>query len=122
MENYKLDPCHYITAPSLAWDALLKKTGQKLELLTDLDKYLFVEAKIRGGISTCGSMRYAKTNDPYLEDYDDKKPKSYVMYEDMNNLYGWAMSQKLPTCVFEWVTSDWNTFDKDGYLDTESYG
>ena len=56
MENYKLDPCHYITAPSLAWDALLKKTGQKLELLTDLDKYLFVEARIRGGISTCGSM------------------------------------------------------------------
>ena len=80
MENYKLDPCHYITTPSLAWDALLKKAGQELELLADLDKYLFVEAGIRGGISTCGLMRYAKANHPYLEDYDDKTPKSYIMY------------------------------------------
>ena len=117
MENYGLDPVHYVTAPSLAWDALLKKTGQKLELLTDVDMYNFFESGIRGGVSTCGSLRHAKANNKYIDGYDSEKTNSYIMYMDINNQYGWAMCQKLPTHGFEWVTSNFDKFDEDGYLD-----
>lgn len=51
MEKYGLDPPHYYTAPGLSWDAMLKKTGVKLELLTDMDMHFFIERGMRGGIS-----------------------------------------------------------------------
>lgn len=113
LEHYQLDPCHYITAPSLSWDALLKKTEQELELLSDVDMYNFIESGIRGGVSTCGGLRHAKANNPYLKDYDPQQPSSYIMYLDMNNLYGWAMSKPIPTGGFEWVNPD------DGLPDVE---
>ena len=50
-EQYGLDPAHYYTSPGLSWDALLKKTGVELELLTDYDQHLFIEKGMRGGIS-----------------------------------------------------------------------
>ena len=50
-EQYGLDPAHYYTSPGFSWDALLKKTGVELELLTDYDQHLFIEKGIRGGIS-----------------------------------------------------------------------
>ncbi|KAL9987123.1 hypothetical protein ACROYT_G001374 [Oculina patagonica] len=100
-ENYGLDPAHYFTSPGLSWDALLKKTGVQLELLTDSEMHLFVERGIRGGISMV-SKRYAKANNPYVEGYDPSKPKKYIMYLDANNLYGWAMSKPLPKSGFRW--------------------
>ncbi|KAL9950720.1 hypothetical protein ACROYT_G043266 [Oculina patagonica] len=100
-EKYELDPAHYFTSPGLSWDALLKKTGVQLELLTDPEMHLFVERGIRGGISMA-SKRYAVANNPYVEGYDDKKPKKYIMYLDANNLYGWAMSKPLPKSGFKW--------------------
>ena len=61
-----------------------------------------VQKGIRGGI--CHSIyRYAKTNNEYTKDYDKNKVSSYIQYWDENNLYGWAMSQKLPANNFEWV-------------------
>ena len=60
-EKYGLDPAHYYSAPGLSWDALLKKTGVELELLTDMDMYLMIERGMRGGISMV-SKRYAKAN------------------------------------------------------------
>ena len=65
MENYKLDPAHYYTAPSLSWDAALKITDVKLELLTDIDMLLMVEKGIRGGVSII-SNRYGKANNKYM--------------------------------------------------------
>ena len=50
LKTYELDPAHFLTAPRLAWQACLKKTGVKLELLTDIDILLMVEKGIRGGI------------------------------------------------------------------------
>ena len=64
--------------------------------------YLFVEDGIRGGISQI-THRYAKANVPQLEDYDPSKEIEYLMYLDANNLYGWAMSQHLPTGDFKWL-------------------
>jgi len=100
-EQYGLDPAHYYTSPDLSWDALLKKTGVELELLTDLEKHLFVERGMRGGISMV-SKRFAKANNPLVPDYDPNKPNKYIVYLDANNLYGWAMSKPLPKRGFKW--------------------
>ena len=100
-EKYGLDPAHYYSAPGLSWDALLKKTGVELELLTDLDMHLFIERGMRGGISTV-SKRYARANNPLIEGYNAAEPTKYITYLDANNLYGWAMSLSLPKNNFHW--------------------
>uniref|UniRef100_A0A1B6JA38 DNA-directed DNA polymerase n=3 Tax=Homalodisca liturata TaxID=320908 RepID=A0A1B6JA38_9HEMI len=105
LNTYKLDPAWYFTAPGLAWNAMLKITKVELSLLTDIDMVLMVEKGIRGGISQC-SHRYAKANNPYMKDYDKSKPNNYLMYLDANNLYGWAMSVKLPYANFQWSSTD----------------
>ncbi|XP_068711268.1 uncharacterized protein [Montipora foliosa] len=103
LNYYGLDPAHCYTSPGLAWSACLKMTDVELELLTDLDMYLFVEEGIRGGISMI-SNRYGKTNNPYVPGYDSTQDKNYIMYLDDNNLYGWAMSQPLPKNEFFCLT------------------
>lgn len=105
---YGLDPAHYITAPSLTFDAMLKYTKVEIELLTDVDMLLFVERGIRGGISQC-SKRYAKANNKRLE--AGHKPGSdpnYLIYLDANNLYGHAMSQYLPLKGFKWCEKEFS--------------
>ena len=99
--QYGLDPAHFYTSPGLSWDALLKKTGVELELLTDYDQHLFIERGMRGGISMV-SKRHAKANNPLVDGYDPEKPSSHILYLDANNLYGLAMSQPLPTGAFQW--------------------
>ena len=114
LKKYKLDPTHYITAPSLAMDAMLKMTEVKLELLTDNDMHLFIEDGIRGGVSTV-TGKYAKANNPYMgKEYDPSAPTKYIQYLDANNLYGWAMSQRLPVGGFQWVSEEEiERFEKD---------
>ena len=103
LEYYKLDPCYYFTSPGLSWDAMLKMTDIKLELITDIDMFQFIEKGLRGGISYIAN-RYGKANNKYMKEYDENKPQKYIMYLDANNLYGWAMSQYLPTGGFKWMT------------------
>ena len=103
LEYYKLDPCHYFTSPGLSWDAMLKMTDIKLKLMTDIDMFQFIEKGMRGGISYIAN-RYGKANNKYMKEYDEKAPSKYIMYLDANNLYGWAMSQYLPTGGFKWMT------------------
>ena len=98
--KYGLDPAHYLTTPGYSWDALLKMTKIKLELLTDYDMHMFIEQGMRGGISTVGGKRFARANNPQLGDYDPSQAFSYIMYLEANNLYGWAMSQYLPVGDF----------------------
>ena len=104
IKNYGLDPVYYYTAPGLAWDAMLKITKINLELLSDVDKLLMIEKGIRGGISII-SNRYGKANNKYMKDFNNSEPSKYLTYLDANNLYGWAMKQKLPTHKFEWMTN-----------------
>ena len=87
LKNYGLDQFHYISAPSLAMDAMLKMTAVELELLTDRDVHLFFEKGIRGGISMI-TGRYSKANNPYMHDYNPDEITKYIMYLDANNLYG----------------------------------
>ena len=64
--------------------------------------YLFIEKGLRGGISYI-AKRYAKANNKYMNDYDPKKQSTFISYLDMNNLYGWAMSEYLPYERFKWL-------------------
>ena len=85
MEQYGLDPIHYLTLPSFAWDACLKYTGVELDLMSDENMYLFFENSIRGGIAVA-SKRYACANNPLIESmYDPTKPTSWITYLDANN-------------------------------------
>ena len=127
VKEYELDPGHFLSLPGLAWQACLKKTNIELELLTDYDMLLMVEEEIRGGI--CHSIqRYAKTNNKYMKNYNKDEESSYIQYLDANNLYGSAISKKLPVNGFRWLDSDeinevneefmknYNESDKKGYI------
>ena len=93
-EIYELDPAHLLSAPELARQACLKMTGVELELFTNIVMLLMADKGIRDGI--CQAIhRYAKESNKYMKNYDRKIKSSYLMYLDANNLYGWAMSQKL---------------------------
>ena len=105
IEIYELDPAHFLSAPGLAWQACLKKTQVELELLTDNDMLLMFEEGIRGGMCQA-TYRYAKANNKYMKNHDKNKESSYLQYLDANNLYGWAMSQKLPVRNFKWMEKD----------------
>ena len=98
IEIYKLDPDHFLSAPGLAWQTYFKRTGVKLELLTDADMLLMPEKGIRGGIH-----RYTKANNKYINNYGEEIESPYLMCLESNNLYGWAMSQRLPVNGFKWV-------------------
>ena len=77
-------------------------TGVKLEKISDIDKYLFIEKGLNGGISYI-AKRYAKGNNKYMKNYNPRKPSKFLIYLDMNNLYGWAMSEYLPYEGFKWL-------------------
>ncbi|XP_070162308.1 uncharacterized protein [Polyergus mexicanus] len=109
IESYGLDPAYYYTLPRYTWDAMLKHTNITFKLLTDIDTVMFIERGIRGGLSQC-SGRYGRANNKYTPSYDPSKPSSYMMYFDVNNLYGWAMCQPLPYAEFRWV-DDISDFD-----------
>ena len=96
MEYYGLDPAHYYTLPNFAWDAMLLKTGVEIEQLHDQEMFEMVEKGMRGGMCQV-SHKLAVANNKYMgEAYDENKPSNYISYLDANNLYGLAMSQKLP--------------------------
>ena len=102
LKFYGPDTCHYFSTPELSWDAMLNMAGVKLEKISDMDKYLFIEKGLRGGISYI-AKRYAKANNKYMNDYKPKKPSTFITYLDMNNLYDWAMSKYLPYGGFKWL-------------------
>ena len=101
MKIYQLNPAHFLSAPGLTWEACLKKTKIKLELLTDKNILLMFEEGTRGGM--CQAIyRYATANNKYTRNYNKNITSSYLEYLDGNNLYGWAMCKKLPVGKFKW--------------------
>ena len=95
----RLDPTYFVSAAGLAWQACLKMTKVKLELLTDIDTLLMFEKGIRGGISQA-IHKYATANNKYMKSYNKNIPSSYLIYLDADNLYRWAVSKKLPVDNF----------------------
>ena len=119
---YQLDPAHYYTLPGFSFDACLRMTRARLELLTDIDQLLFIERGIRGGIATI-TNRYAHSNVPGTADYDSSKETEYIMYLDANNLYGHAQSQMLPVSNFSFLTAKETVeFDCRDIDDNSPYG
>ena len=101
IEKNEFDPDHFLSPHGLAWQACLKKTEVKLELLTDINMLLMVEKEIRGRI--CHAIhRNAKANNKFMKNFDKNKESLYIQYLDANNLYEWEMSQKLLVDSFKW--------------------
>ena len=98
LEYYKLDSCHYFSAPGLIWDGMLKMTRVKLELISDIDMNLFIGKGIRGGIS------YIWKGNSKINGCQSSKENKYIIYWDANNLYRWGMNQPLPYGGFDWLS------------------
>ena len=113
LKNYQLDPAHYLTAPSLSMDALLKMYGKRIELFNEnqSDMYFFCEQAIRGGNSMI-THRYSKANNKYIKGFkinnEIQDVMKHIIYLDANNLYGWSMSQFLPVGCYKWNSSEWD--------------
>ena len=102
INTYELDPAHFLSSPRLGWQACLKKTNMKLELLTDNDMLIMEEKGIRGGVCNA-TLKYAEANNKYMKDYDENIASSFLEYIDANNLCGWAMSEKLPKIFISYI-------------------
>ena len=100
LKFYRLDL--YFSSPRLSWDAILKMTRIELEKISDIDKYLFIEKELRGGISYIAN-RYAKANNKYMNDYDSEKLSKFITHLDLNNLYNLRLSSYLPYGGFKWL-------------------
>ena len=93
LDEYQLDPAYFVSAPQLAWNALLKQIDRPIPLITDSEMYRMIQPNIRGGICHAG-VRYVRANNKLMGSlYDPRQPTSFIMEVDANNLYGWAMSQ-----------------------------
>lgn len=103
IKNYTVDPAHFYTFPGYSWEIMLKLTRVKLELLTDVDQYMFIESGIRGGFSGV-SLKYAESNNIFMKNYNPSIPSSYLIQVDVNNLYGSILTSDLPISEFTWVS------------------
>ena len=103
IQNYALDPAYYFSNAHLSFPAFLRFSSLTLELISDVNMYLFFQSAIRGGLSIC-SHRFAKANNKYMASFDPNVPSSYILDLDCNNLYGRAMMCYLPFADFHWVS------------------
>ena len=88
--EYGINPLYSYSLPGYTWKAGLKLTKIKLDFIKDKQLLLLLENNIRGGISSVMGPRFIESNE-----------NTKLLYIDANNLYGWAMSQYLPTSEFE---------------------
>ena len=101
--DYNLDPAHYFSSPHFTYDAFLRYSGVKLDLLTDINQSFFLERGIQDGLSMV-TKRYAKANHSKISGYDSSKPTIHILDLDANNLYGKEMHDYLPCGGFRWMT------------------
>jgi len=106
IKYYNLDSAHFLSSPGLSWQAMLLRTGEEIEVISDIDQYLMIERSIRGGISVI-SNRFAKANNKYMSSFNPEKPSSYIVYFDVTNLYGYAMvNNYLPISDFSFLSQE----------------
>ena len=105
LADYRLDPVHYYSSPHFTFDAFLLFSRAKLDFLTEVDQYLFLNKAMRGGLSMV-AKRHSKANHPSLSSYDSSRPCKFLMFLDANNLYGKAMMGFLPVGGFRWMTRE----------------
>ena len=101
---------------------MLKINGIELELINDIDMYLFIEKGMRRGISYL-AKRHSKANNKYTENYDSSKESVYIIYTDASSLYGWVMIQYLPYGGFKWLSKkEIDEFDLNSISKNSSIG
>ena len=119
LKEYELEPCHFVSAPGLAWDSMSKITNVKLELLIDIDMLLLIEEGTTAGISQA-IHKYATANNKYMKSFNNKLTSIFLQYLDKYNLYRWAMCKKLPIGGFKWINPNQyseekiKNYDEDG--------
>ena len=106
LKFYKLDPSHYFSSPRLNWDTMLKMTGKKLEVISDIDKHLFIENRLSEGISYIWK-RFSKANNKCIRNCDPTKKSKFIVYLDENKLYDRGMSQYFHHYEFKWLKKYW---------------
>ena len=85
-DHYGLDPAHYVSAPQLSWDAMLKITGIELEQIADPEMFRTIDSGMRGGVCMI-SRRHAVANNPDMgARYHPDQPITHILYGDFNNL------------------------------------
>ena len=105
-EAYDLDPAYFVSAPQLAWNAMLRFIKRPIHLITDAEMYRMIQPAVRGGICHA-SVRYARANNKYMGSrYRPEEESSFILYIDATNLYGLAMSQPLPDNDFTWLSEE----------------
>ena len=102
LKVYNLDPAYFVSTPSLAFQAMLKVTKTEIETFSDIDMILMTEKGVRGGLTQV-TKKHAVANNKYLPDYDSTKKSVFLQYLDANNLYGYAICEKLPLKRYKWA-------------------
>ena len=102
LKYYGLCQSHYLSAPTLRWDAMIKMTKVVLEFIPDPTMCMFFGKGTRGGISYIFN-RCSKASNKHLKSYNSKQESKDIIYLDTHNLYGYAMSTFLPTSGFKWI-------------------
>jgi hypothetical protein len=101
-----LDPVHYFSTPGLAWDACFQRTGVEIDLLLQEDQYQFFEKGCRGGMTFVNKHRVCRNSPEDIANtqwpYNPNLPHVELLYVDVNNLYGHALTKPLPKCDFRW--------------------
>jgi hypothetical protein len=129
-KRYRIDPCWYYTLPGYSWDSAFYFTKQKVELFNNVNMIeFFLNNAIRGGISTVCRKKHLIANNEYIkETYNENMKKNYIMYLDVTNLYGYSMTQLLPSGNFRFYNDDeieiiynninllWENDSKKGYI------
>ena len=113
-----LDPSHYYTLPGLTLDSAFKMTRARIDLVQEQEQYEFIEKGIRGGC-TFVNKHYLRVNAPEIDPsrYNPNLPRHEMLYIDANNLYGHALSAKLPYKDFAWLTdSELDALSQPGVL------
>jgi hypothetical protein len=124
-----LDPVHFITTPGMSFQAALKFCNLQLEMLQDPELYALFEEGIRCGMTFVNSHVATANHQSLPESYDCSKPQSHLIPVDANNLYGNALSTKLPWCDFRievemndvkqierWIINEFDADGDRGYL------
>jgi hypothetical protein len=102
--KYELDPMHFLSLPGYAWSSFLRFANVKIELITEIDMFLFFEDSIRGGMVDA-TIRYVKANNKYLPTFDATKESVFCLYIDYNSLYPSAACECLPIGQFSWLNA-----------------
>jgi hypothetical protein len=100
LRDFHIAPPHYMTGPGPSFAAVFYMLSIDVELFCEIDKLMMIEKGIRGGFTTVAKC-YVKANNPSVPDYDGGE-QSHLLYFDFNNLYGFAMCQKIPRLYYKW--------------------